>query len=329
VTSIAKKEPTKSIRRLRMPPAAWRFSALLILIVVFSLRSPHFLTQANWVNTTQYSTDVLVIALGMTFVIVTGGIDLSVGGMMGIASSVAAEYLSSRPSSWGSVAVACLLAIGCTTAFGAINGLIITRMRIIPLIATLGTLGVASGLTNLIVDGAAVPVPPPFSHLGTAVLFGWLPAPTLVAVVLYLGFGYLLTQTRFGVHTYAIGSNNEAARRNGVSVRWHLFRIYLMSGFLSGIAGVLLVSRLSVGVPDAGQNVELSVIAAVVIGGASLFGGSGSLIGTLVGTAIVSMLVTGLVLIGVQPYWQTIVVGIVIILSVYIQDASRRRLDIE
>lgn len=320
---IKKQELRSTIKRLSGP--LWRGSAFLAIVVIFSSMSPYFLTKSNWLNTTLYGTDTLILALGMTFVIITGGIDLSVGAMLGISSSVTAVYLSHHHQGWGSVAIAVLLAVACSTLFGCLNVFIIVKMKIIPLIATLGTLGIGTGLTYLITGGASIMAPPPFENFGSAVWFGFLPAPTVVVIILYLFFGYLMTQTRFGLWTYAIGSNREAARRTGIPVGKQIFRVYVLSGFLAGIAGVLLVSRLSVGTPDAGQNVELDAIAAVVIGGASLFGGSGSLIGSLIGSAIVTILVTGLVLVGVQPYWQTIVVGAVIILSVYIQDFVRHQ----
>ena len=323
MSSIKKSEMIDTIKRLSGP--LWRGSAFLVIVIIFSTMSPYFLTKSNWLNTSLYGTDTLILAVGMTFVIITGGIDLSVGAMLGISSSITAVYLSHHHQGWGSVAIAVMLSVAAATLFGCLNVFIIVKMKIIPLIATLGTLGIGTGLTYLITGGASIMAPPPFENFGSSVLLGFIPGPTVVVIILYLFFGYVLTQTRFGLWTYAVGSNREAARRTGIPVGKQIFRVYVLSGFLAGIAGVLLVSRLSVGTPDAGQNVELDAIAAVVIGGASLFGGSGSLVGSLIGSAIVTILVTGLVLVGVQPYWQTIVVGVVIILSVYIQDFVRHQ----
>jgi ribose transport system permease protein len=310
--------------RLQLLMSLWRLAALVLLIVVFSLLSPYFLTQSNWLNTSLYTTTTLILALGETFVIISAGIDLSVGATLGVASSVAAVYLADAGSGWWPVVVACLLGVASGVGIGLVNGFIIAVLEISPFITTLGMLGVGTGITYLITNGADVRIPVTINGLGNGVWFGWIPIPVAIAAALSLIAYFVLRFTRFGVYTYALGSDAETARRSGIHVNRHLIALYMLSGLFAGIAGVLTVAQFLVGSPTAGQDAELGAISAVVIGGASLFGGQGDIGGTVIGSIIVSSIVTGLVLVGVEPYWQTVTIGTIIVFAVFVQQLGDR-----
>jgi ribose transport system permease protein len=327
-TSTDSSRTTKAIspaRQLLGRSSMWRWSAFVALIIVFSFISPGFLTRANWLNTSLYASTTLILAVAETSVIITAGIDLSVGAILGVASAVTAVFLADVGSgTWPVILAASVLGIVAASGIGLINGLIITVLDVSPFITTLGMLGIATGATYLITAGTDVIVPNSISPLGNGVWLDWIPVPVAIGVILCVLVGYLLKGTRFGIWTYAIGSDGEAARRAGIPINSHRVRIYVLSGFLSGIAGVLTAAQFVEGSPTAGANAELDAIAAVVIGGASLFGGTGGVLGSFVGTAIISMIVTALVLAGASPYWQTVVIGIIIIAAVVVQQGAQR-----
>ncbi len=308
----------------------WTLGVLIIIVVIFGAVAPDLYTKAAWLATSNYAVEYLVLAIGQTYVIVTSGIDLADGATLGfsaMAGSILMQNLlaSHAPALLTDVGgVALILASG--AGIGLVNGLIITRVKLPPFIVTLGTLTAVTGATDLLNNATEVTNLPSFvSTLGTAsILSGWLPIPVLITLALALVFGLVLSRTRFGLRTYAIGSNELAARRAGIKVDRHLIWVYTISGALSGVAAVTVMARFTVASPLAGANDELSAIAAVVIGGASLFGGRGTILGSIVGTAIVSVLVTGLVLANVVPFWQVVLVGAIIIAAVYI-DQTRRR----
>ncbi|MGH9066210.1 MAG: ABC transporter permease [Acidimicrobiales bacterium] len=308
----------------------WTLGVLIALVLGFGFVAPNFYSRDNWLATSQYAVEFMLLALGQTFVIITAGIDLADGAMLGISSMVAAllmsDLLGGHSGSPLITAAGFAAGLATGTVVGVVNGLIITKMKLTPFIATLGTLGMATGATFLLNGGAEVSnLPSQVAAIGNTVLVGWLPIPVLVAAFFCLVTWLLLSRTRFGLRTYAIGSNETAARRAGINVDRHLVWVYVISGFLSGVAGLLVMSRFSVGNPLAGANDELDAIAAVVIGGASLFGGRGTIAGTIIGTFVISVLVTGLVLAHVQPFWQQVAVGAVLIGAVW-ADQIRGRL---
>lgn len=307
----------------------WTVLALVILIIVFGFIGSGFLTQANWVATSTYAIGVLVLAVAQTFVIVSGGIDLSVGGNVAVTGMSSALVMRSLTGHGSSVTLAVVagIATGLLVGLvvGLVNGLCITRLRLAPFIVTLGMLGITQGTTNLLNGGQQVSeIPQSFASAGSALIGGWVP----VLVAISLGFtvlaGLLLAKTRFGLRTYAVGSNREGTRRVGINVDRHLLRVYALAGILAGAGGVMTLSRFGVAQTNAGTGSELLSIAAVVIGGASLYGGSGTIFGTLVGVAVISVLVTGLLLAGLEPFWQTVVTGIVIIGAVYLDQLRDR-----
>ena len=305
----------------------WSAGILLLIIVIFSVLQPAFFSVSNWLSTTTYMTETLLLAVGETFIIITAGIDLSVGAVEGLSGVVAAlVMLGTEPLGHTQAIIlgACAgLLVGAAT--GALNGVVITKMKITPFIVTLGTMGIATGLTFILSGGTdVVGLPNRLSNLGSFVLFGFLTFPVIIALIVVVVAGIWLSRTRFGRYTYAIGSNAEAARRVGINVDGHLIKVYALSGVIAGLSGVLLLTRFATGSPLTGANSELNAIAAVVIGGTSLFGGRGNIVGSLIGAAIISVLITGLVILNVQPYWQMVAIGAIIILAVWIDQLRHR-----
>jgi len=301
----------------------WIVAVLILLIIMFSLINPVFFSLANWVNTSTFMTDTLILALAETMVIITGGIDLSVGAIMGLSSIVFALILEYGMETGMSHTLSIPLGIlgGLLTGLfvGAVNGLLITRLKITPFIATLGMLGVCQGMTFIISNGTSVTnLPVEIGTIGNYVVADFLSFPVIVSAIVVICIYLLLDKTRFGRYTYAIGSNPESALRAGINVNQHLLKVYMLSGVLAALAGVIIVMRFVNGSPLTGSHTELNAIAAVVIGGTSLFGGRGSVWGTVTGAAIISVLLTGLVLAHVQAYWQIVAIGAIIILAVYI-----------
>ena len=308
----------------------WTLGVLILLIVIFGIAAPSLFTKAAWLSTSSYAVEYLILAVGQTFVIITAGIDLSDGaalGFSGMAGALVMEHLiNSHASDTLTVilGIATMLVAGLLVGLG--NGLLITRLKLPPFIVTLGTLTAVTGFTNLLNHGTEITTLPNFiTNLGTAsILSGWLPIPVLIALAVAVIFGFVLARTRFGLRTYAIGSNEVGARRAGIRVDRHLVMVYAISGLLAGLAGLLVTANFSSATPLAGANDELYAIASVVIGGASIFGGRGTIFGTFIGTAILSVLTTGLVLTNVAPFWQQVAIGFVVIAAVAIDRVRTR-----
>jgi ribose/xylose/arabinose/galactoside ABC-type transport system permease subunit len=295
-------------------------AGLLLLCLLLTSLSPYFLTVSNLLNVLEQTAINAVIAVGMTFVIVSGGIDLSVGSMVAFAGVLLASALQA-PLPVG-VAIAAGVVAG--AACGAVNGLLITLGRLPPFIATLGMMSVARGAALVFTSGRPVSgFEAEFRSLATARVMG-IPAPVLVAAAVYVIAHVLLTRTRFGRYVYAIGGNEEATRLSGVAVRFHKTMVYVLSGVMSALAAVLLTARLNSAQPIAGIMYELDAIAATVIGGTSLLGGSGTLGGTLVGALIMGVLRNGLNLLGISSFLQQIVIGVVIIVAVLVDSMLKR-----
>lgn len=298
------------------------FLTLAALFIGLAIASPNFLTSTNLSSVVRQTAVINIMALGMTLIIISGGIDLSVGSILafgGLLGTMAMEQGVPIP-------VGVLVGVLAGLACGLANGLMITRLRVSPFIITLGTLGIYRGLTLLISNGLPVHnIPPGFSFLGEGSLLG-------VPFVLWLLLGcamlvhVLLENTRLGRYVFAIGSNEEAAVYAGVPVRFHTTAVYAIAGMLTGLAGMVEASRLMTGQPTAGQGYELQAIAAVVIGGGSLRGGEGSVTGTLVGAFIMGLLSNGSDLLGISPYVQQAIIGGVIILAVTLDELRKRRL---
>jgi len=270
----------------------------------------------------------LLLATGQTFVIISGGIDLSVGFVMGLAAVVAAHVINSAGAIMPppmAVLMGALVAVLVAGLPGLINGLLVSRLRVPPFIGTLGMFGVARGVAFLLAGGTVVPVSNNsfFSALGNGRILN-VPYIVIITALFVLLMHYVLSQTRFGQHNYAIGANPQAARRAGINIKGHLTRLYVLSGLCAGLAGVLYSARFNAGAAQAGEPLLLDSVAAVVIGGASLFGGSGTILGTVAGAFVIAVIQYGLVFVNVEPFWQFISVGVVIIISVLIDQAQRR-----
>jgi ribose transport system permease protein len=261
------------------------------------------------------------VAVGMTYVIVSGGIDLSVGSLLALAGVVLAEALK---SGWP-VIVAVTVALGVGTATGLLNGLGIAFGRLPPFIMTLGMMSVARGAALLVTDGRPVSgFSSGFRSLATGHVVG-VPAPIVFTLAIYAGAHFVLSRTRFGRYVYGIGGNEEATRLSGVAVRFHKTIVYGVSGLMSAVAALLLTARLNSAQPIAGINYELDAIAATVIGGTSLTGGEGALGGTIVGALIMGVLRNGLNLLGVSSFLQQVVIGAVIIAAVLVDLSLKER----
>ena len=295
-------------------------AGLVVLCALLSASTPFFLTRSNLLNVMEQTALNAIVAVGMTFVIVSGGIDLSVGSIVALSGVVLASALQ---ADWPvAAAIAVGLLVGASA--GLLNGLLITRGRLPPFIATLGLMSVARGAALVYTEGR------PISGFGAG--YRWLatgrvldvPMPVILTALVYLGAWFVLTRTRFGRYVYAIGGNEEATRLSGVAVRFHKTMVYVLSGLMSAVAAVLLTARLNSAQPIAGMMYELDAIAATVIGGTSLLGGEGSLGGTLIGALIMGVLKNGLNLLGVSSFLQQIVIGVVIIGAVVIDSALKR-----
>ncbi|MFG2571245.1 substrate-binding domain-containing protein [Streptomyces sp. NPDC048481] len=307
-----------AVRRLLLDNGA--LTALIVLVIAMSALSGDFLTTDNLLNVGVQAAVTAILAFGVTFVIVSAGIDLSVGSVAALSATVLAWSATQHGVP---VAVALLLAVATGIAAGLVNGFLIAYGKLPPFIATLAMLSVARGLSLVISEGSPIAFPDSVSHLGDT-LGGWLPVPVLVMVVMGLIAAFVLGRTYIGRSMYAIGGNEEAARLSGLRVKRQKLAIYALSGVFAAAAGVVLASRLSSAQPQAADGYELDAIAAVVIGGASLAGGTGKASGTLIGALILAVLRNGLNLLSVSAFWQQVVIGVVIALAVLL-DTLRRK----
>ncbi len=294
---------------------------LVALSIVLTIMTPFFFTVSNLVNVVQQSAIIAIVAAGMTFVIISGGIDLSVGSIVALAGLVVADALH---AGWP-VPLAIMSGLVIGLLGGILNGLLITFGKLPPFIATLGTMSAGRGLALMYTGGAPISgFDANFRVLATGAPLG-IPAPVLVMLGVFLLMHLVLVRTKVGRYTYAIGGNEEGATLSGVNVIFHKTIVYALCGLLSALAAVLLTARLNSAQPIAGTAYELDAIAAAVIGGTSLLGGEGTLLGTLVGALIMGVLRNGLNLLNVSSYLQQVAIGAVIIIAVFVDLALKRR----
>ncbi len=301
----------------------WRrvgvLAALVLLVIAASMLSDRFLSLPNMLNILRQVAIVGILAIGMTFVILTKGIDLSVGSLLGISVVIYAGILENH-----SMAVAIPLGLGAAMLAGLVNGVGVAWARIPPFIMTLGMLSFARGLAFIYTGGTPIPIlNENFYYLGNGYVAG-VPIPSLFLLAVLAVSAVVLSLTPFGRSIYGIGSNEEAARLSGVPVNIYKVIVYAISGLVSGLAGLVYASQLSIGTPIAGQGYELDAIAAVVVGGTSLFGGKGTVAGTFIGTLIIGVLANILNLTGVDPYVQQLFKGALIVIAVYVMSRSDR-----
>jgi ribose transport system permease protein len=308
--------------------STWIGLILVGLIIVFSgLEYASFVSSSNARNIATDAAVLLVLAVGMTYVIITAGIDLSVGAVLVFSGVVSAKLMNSvGGNNWGTILIGLAAALAGGFAWGVLNGFLVAKAKIPPLIVTLGTLGMSLGAALLItggVDEREVPFKL-VDTIGTGRLFSQVPYLVIISFAVAIVFGIVLASTRFGRNTYAIGSNEEAARRAGIAVDRHLIKIYALTGTLAGLAGFMNLARFATTTIGGHNTDNLQSIAAVVIGGTSLFGGIGTVLGSVFGVFIPAVLQNGFVIIGVQPFWQQVAVGAVLIGAVYLDQLRRR-----
>lgn len=295
--------------------------ALILLLVLASLLSPYFLSPRNIFNVLRGASMVGIVAIGMTFVILNRGIDLSVGSIVGLSAALAATF-----APYG-VVPAILVALAAGLAIGLVNGLLITVLRLQPFIATLGMLIFARGLVFVHTNGSNIVVENPsdaFQFLGSGYV-GPVPTPVLLFIAIWLFAAWALKYTVFGREIYAVGANEEAARLSGINVNRNKVLVYCVSGLLAGLAGFVMASRLTVGEPNGGTLYELDAIAAALIGGTTFDGGVGGVGGTVLGILILSFLSNILNLLNISPYSQMLLKGVIIILAVVVSEWRKRK----
>jgi ribose transport system permease protein len=297
------------------------FLSLILLFTALWIASPNFLTATNLSSVVRQTAVINIMALGMTMVIITGGIDLSVGSILGLAGLLGTMAMEAGASIVAGVLIGLLTGLLC----GFLNGFMITRLKIAPFIVTLGTLGIYRGAALIISNGLPVHnIPASFSFLGEGNVLG-IPFVLWLLVICGVAVHIILEHTRLGRYAFAIGSSTPAAIYAGIPVNFHTTCIYAIGGLLTGLGGMIEASRLMTGQPTAGTGYELQAIAAVVIGGGSLRGGEGSVVGTLVGAFIMGLLSNGSDLLGISNYVQQVVIGAVIILAVAADELRKRR----
>jgi fructose transport system permease protein len=300
------------------------FIALLIACVIFGTTTDQFFSGENFSLILQQVMVVGVIAIGQTLIILTAGIDLSCGMVMALGSIV----MTKLAADLGLPAPLAILAgIGATAAFGLLNGLLVTRIKLPPFIVTLGTFNIAFAVTQLYSGAQTITdVPPMMTWLGTTFALGGsnVAYGTVLMIGLYLGVWFWLRETAPGRHVYAVGNNPEATRLVGIATDRVILGVYVLAGVFYGIASLLAVSRTGVGDPNAGQTENLDAITAVVLGGTSLFGGRGVILGSLIGAVVVGVLRNGLTLMGVSSVYQVLITGILVILAVTVDQLSRK-----
>jgi erythritol transport system permease protein len=313
------------------------FIALIAVLVFFSFAAPNFLSAANWILMSKHVALNAFLAMGMTFVIITGGIDLSVGSIVGLCGMVAGGLilngidLGIGYTVYFNIYEICLITLLVGILIGAVNGLLITKLNVAPFIATLGTLYVARGLSLLSSDGRTFPnligreefMTTGFGVLGSGRFFG-LPLSIWLLIIVALAAAYIARSTPIGRHIFAVGGNERAARISGVRVNMVKMFVYMFSGFCAAIVGLIISSELMASHPATGESFELNAIAAAVLGGTSMSGGRGTIGGTIVGAFVIGILSDGLVMMGVSSFWQMVIKGLVIIIAVVVDQAQRR-----
>ncbi|MCC5464629.1 ABC transporter permease [Pelosinus baikalensis] len=297
------------------------FTGLLIIGFVFSITTDNFFTVNNLLTVALQTAYICLLAIAETYVIITSGIDLSVGSILAVSGVVCGKLLL---AGFG-IPLSMLAAILVGGLCGAINGLAISRMGIAPFIATLGMMSIGRGVANVITDSLPVSgLPEDFFFIGGGTVLGIIPVPVIIMLLVAMLFAFILNRTAFGKYVFALGSNEDAARLSGVNIGMTTIGVYAVSGLLSGLVGVMLAARLVSAQAQAGLGYELDAIAASIIGGVSPMGGSGTILGTIIGAFIMGVLRNGLNLLNVNAFWQQIAIGVVIIVAVYIDKLRRK-----
>lgn len=319
ITNLDKSKKKAILQKMDLQKLTTLFG-LIVLCAILSILSPVFLTVANIQNVLLQASINAVIALGMTFVIISAGIDLSVGSVLALCGVVTALLLKLEVN----VFLVVIICLGMGATYGMINGILITKGNLPPFIATLGMMSIARGLALIVTSGKAISgFSASFKYIGSGSING-LFIPVIIMVVCYIIAHILLKYTKLGRYTYAIGGNHEGAMFSGINVNKILIKVYMISGITASIGALILTARLNSAQPIAGTGYEMDAIAATVIGGASLAGGIGSVVGTLIGAIIISVLRNGLNLLNVSSYIQQVIIGAVILTAVYADTRKKR-----
>ncbi len=322
MTAVASalRRPANAIPADRLFLVASRLAALAILVIALAILSPHFLTWSNGMNVLRQASVQFLMAAGLTLVVLTGGIDLSVGAVLGVAACLGASFLNA-----GGIALGVLAALAAGLACGAVNGLVVSYIHVPPFIATYGMLWIAHGIGYIFMKGEVIyGFPPAFRALGAG-FTGAIPTTVIVAGAVLAGLHLTLHRTVLGRSLYAIGGNSNAARLSGMPVQRRVFYAYALSGLLAGFAGLVVIARTNAADAGLGEDLLLPAIAAVCLGGTSLLGGAGGIVGTAVGSLILALVVNGMNLLSVNTYWQAFVMGAIIIVSVLADEWVARR----
>ena len=303
------------------------FGAVIVLFVFFSIVAKNFFTMRSFLSLLLQTSATTIMGIGVTFTIITSGIDLSIGSVIALSGTIAVMAAMAGVPIWISMIVGLL--VGAFT--GLLNGLMITKLKLPPFIATLGMLMVARGVALTITNANAYPAPDGFGDLGNNTIFGTgsqfpgIPYPVLIMIAVAIIFSFILGKTRIGRYTYAVGSNEEAARLSGIKVSWVKTIAYMISGLLAGLVGIILASRMVTSQPNSADGYELYAIASAVIGGTSLMGGVGTVLGTVIGSFIIGILNVGLTMAGANYFLQKIIIGLVVIGAVTIDQLKNRK----
>ncbi len=327
---------SSSARLLLIALRARALLVLLALIVIFAVQSPDFLTANNLSILSKHVAIFAILAIGMTFVVLTGGIDLSVGSVAGLSGMVAGYVLTKSLAHGGGpggreITEAVLVALLVSLSVGAVNGWLVSKAGVAPFIATLGTLYIARGTALLCSNGKTFPnlagklseKVSGFATIGQGRILG-VPVPVLLMLLLFAMFAVIAAKTPFGRHVYAVGGNERAAKLAGIRVPRIKFATYLLSAGCAGLVGLIIASELESAHPATGESFELNAIAAIVLGGTSLMGGRGSVSGSLLGACVIGVLADGLVMLGVSEFWQIVIKGLVIVLAVAVDQLQSR-----
>ena len=304
-----------------------RYVAIVALFIVFSITAKNFFTMRSILSMALQTSAITIMGIGETFAIITAGIDLSIGSVIALSGTVAVMAAIAGIPIWLSMIVGLLVGVVC----GLLNGLMITKMKLPPFIATLGMMMVARGVALTITNANAWPAPETFGALGNGAIFGTGPQfpgisyPVLVMIAVAIIFSFILGKTRLGRYTYAVGSNEEAARRAGINVNRVKTITYIFSGLLAALVGIILASRMTTSQPNSAIGYEMNAIAAAVIGGTSLMGGVGTIGGAVLGSFIIGILTVGLTMAGANYFMQQIVIGLVVVGAVTIDQLKGRK----
>ncbi len=303
------------------------FGAVIVLFIVFSITAKNFFTLRSVLSLALQTSAVTIMGIGVTFAIITGGIDLSIGSVIALSGTIAVMVAIAGVPIWLSMIIGLLVGVVC----GLLNGLMVTRLKLPPFIATLGMMMVARGVALTITNANAWPAPDGFGDLGNNTIFRTGPKfpgisyPVLIMIAVAIIFSFILSKTRIGRYIYAVGSNEEAARLSGIKVSQVKIIAYIISGLLAALVGIILASRMVTSQPNSAVGYELNAIAAAVIGGTSLMGGVGTVLGTVIGSFIIGILTVGLTMAGANYFMQQIVVGLVVIGAVTIDQLRSRK----